>query len=709
MIKIWAFIEDRIRDEHVRIQLDAHRQIASIVDGLVLEFELPRRNFRLKRLQYNLVRALNNQPLPQNKTLQKLGIANREILILVCPEARRLMPKIQNLLDEIKSEIYDQATGKLKEQVTDEVWKRVKRKLEQLDKTQTKDLRYRRYRQWLDIVDHIGGPNLIIEWTEKAINLFKGKSVVGGLLKIGITTAISIAMYHVAIGLTGPPIARPNPTEVAYQMVVPTETSIPTLTVMATDVLPMASPTSIEVAHHTVVPTGTSIPTLTSTATDVPPTASPTPTLNLDLDDDGLPNDIENKLGTDPKNPDSDSDGLSDSDEFEKFNSDPLVSDSDEDGLLDGDEVWVYGTDLLRADSDGDGLKDGEEVLVYGTAPTSSDTDGDSLQDGTEIFSTGTKPLLWDTDDDALSDGEEVNIFGTDPFQPDSDIDGLTDGDEVSKFGTDPLNPDTDGDSLMDGEGEHNLVYQVWGGFADPLKADTDGDRYEDGTEMNEGTNPLDPESFPSPRVEVSLWAEPATYSGVCPITANFHGAISWDARTEGQVTYTFIYNERPFTETETLYFKAAGTKDVFANLTRKGGSGDTITGEVWLEVSAPVEVTSDPAYFEIYCERSAPPVQISPPDGSIFEHYPRTTTVTWAEVQGAYSYGVEVDCYHCCAVDEWCTDVGQTWIVTSEIYKTNYTFDYVGAQPGRWRVWAIYPDGTEGPKSGWWEFRYLQ
>jgi len=678
MKKIWVFIEDRIRDEYVRIQLDAHRQIASIVDGLIIEFELPRRNFKLKQLQYDLVRARNNQPLPQNKTLQNLGIANREILILICPEARRIMPKIQHLLDEIKSEICDQATGKFKEQVTDEIWERVKQKVEQLEKTQPGDLRYRRYRQWLDMVDHIGGPNVIADWAEKVINLFQAKSVVGGLLKIGITSAFSIVVYLIATGSTGPPIPEP---------------------------------TSTEVRDQTVAPVATSTPTSTDTPTDVPPTAtvSPTPTTNPDLDDDGLPNGLENELGTDPENPDSDGDGLSDSAEFEEFNSNPLVPDSDEDGLLDSDEVWTYGTDLLNADSDGDGLKDGEEVLVYGTAPTSSDTDGDSLQDGTEIFSTGTNPLRWDTDEDTLSDGEEVNIFGTDPIQLDSDLDGLTDGDEVRTFGTDPWNSDTDEDGLPDGEGEHNSVSQVWGGFADPLNADTDGDRYEDGTEMNEGTNPLDPENFPAPRVEVSLWAEPANYSGVCPITANFHGGIAWDAPTEGRVTYTFIFNERPFTETDTLYFETAGTKDVFANLTRNGGSGDTITGDVWLQVSAPVEVSSEPAYFEIYCERPAPPVQISPPEGSVFEHYPRTTTVTWAEVQGVYSYGVEVDCYHCCAEGEWCTDVGQTWFVTSEIYETNYTFDFVGAQPGRWRVWAIYPDGTEGPKSGWWEFRYLQ
>jgi hypothetical protein len=101
-------------------------------------------------------------------------------------------------------------------------------------------------------------------------------------------------------------------------------------------------------------------------------------------------------------------------------------------------------------------------------------------------------------------------------------------------------------------------------------------------------------------------------------------------------------------------------------------------------------------------------PKQISPPNGSIFDHYPRTTTLDWSSVPDAYYYRVEIDCFDCCASGYWCTDVGQTWQV-KEVTGTEFTFDFVGAQPGRWRVWAVYYDNVEGPKSGWWTFEYLQ
>jgi hypothetical protein len=101
-------------------------------------------------------------------------------------------------------------------------------------------------------------------------------------------------------------------------------------------------------------------------------------------------------------------------------------------------------------------------------------------------------------------------------------------------------------------------------------------------------------------------------------------------------------------------------------------------------------------------------PAQLSPPDGSSFSHYPRTTTLEWSIVPDASYYRVEVDCFHCCASGYWCNDVGQTWLV-KEATGTEFTFDHVGAQPGRWRVWAVYYDGSEGPQTGWWTFEYLR
>ena len=80
----------------------------------------------------------------------------------------------------------------------------------------------------------------------------------------------------------------------------------------------------------------------------------------LDSDEDGLPDEAEAIVGTDPQNPDSDGDGLQDGDEFKK-GSNPMKSDSDGDGIDDMAEVEA-GTNPAKADTDFDGFTDGEEA-----------------------------------------------------------------------------------------------------------------------------------------------------------------------------------------------------------------------------------------------------------------------------------------------------------------------------------------------------------
>ena len=101
---------------------------------------------------------------------------------------------------------------------------------------------------------------------------------------------------------------------------------------------------------------------------------------------------------------------------------------------------------------------------------------------------------------------------------------------------------------------------------------------------------------------------------------------------------------------------------------------------------------------------------QLSPPDGTVFNHFPRTTTLEWSAVPDAASYTIEIDCYHCCEADKWCSDVDQNLTqLAPDLNDTSYTFEFVGAQPGRWRVWAVDARGQEGDKSGWWGFRYTE
>jgi len=183
----------------------------------------------------------------------------------------------------------------------------------------------------------------------------------------------------------------------------------------------------------------------------------------VDKDLDGLGKCDEEKLGTDPKNPDTDGDGLKDGEEVNKYFTSPLNPDADGDGLKDGDEVLKYRTDPLKADTDGDGLKDGDEVLKHKT-----------------------DPLETDSDSDGLSDGDELLKYKTDPLKADTDGDGLSDGDEVLKYKTDPQKTDTDSDALNDNE-------EIMTHKTDPLNADTDGGSVDDGTEVKRGTDPLDP------------------------------------------------------------------------------------------------------------------------------------------------------------------------------------------------------------------------
>jgi hypothetical protein len=72
---------------------------------------------------------------------------------------------------------------------------------------------------------------------------------------------------------------------------------------------------------------------------------------------------------------------------------DPLVAmeDPDRDSLTNLQE-FQQGTDPTNPDTDGDGLSDGDEVNKYHTNPLLADTDGDSIPDGVEI-QTGTNPL----------------------------------------------------------------------------------------------------------------------------------------------------------------------------------------------------------------------------------------------------------------------------------------------------------------------------
>jgi hypothetical protein len=99
-------------------------------------------------------------------------------------------------------------------------------------------------------------------------------------------------------------------------------------------------------------------------------------------------------------------------------------------------------------------------------------------------------------------------------------------------------------------------------------------------------------------------------------------------------------------------------------------------------------------------------PAQISPPDNAVLEHYPRRTTLVWRALDGAQSYTVEhtfLDTNETCEMEH-----DDTTLVPS-LSEPTFTYDFVGAQPGCWRVWAVDQSGVEGMMSPWWRFEYQQ
>ncbi|MDA7797690.1 gliding motility-associated C-terminal domain-containing protein [Flavobacteriaceae bacterium] len=193
-----------------------------------------------------------------------------------------------------------------------------------------------------------------------------------------------------------------------------------------------------------------------------------------DTDGDGIPNsldtdddndgvlDVEDDLPLDPSETiDTDGDGIGN-------NAD---TDDDGDGYSDSFEQ-IEGTDPLDPndfpfDNDGDGLSE-EEELALGTDPDNADTDGDGINDKLDAF-----PL--DSDISSDIDGDGI----ADDLEDDIDNDGVVN--EQDAF---PLDPNESADNDSDGIGDNSDI-------------DDDNDGYPDTTEINEGSNPLDPSSIP--------------------------------------------------------------------------------------------------------------------------------------------------------------------------------------------------------------------
>ncbi len=305
-----------------------------------------------------------------------------------------------------------------------------------------------------------------------------------------------------------------------------------------------------------------------------------------DTDSDGLTDWQEYELCSNPRDIDTDGDRLSDSEEI-ALQTNITYYDTDSDGLDDGTEIDL-GSDPKDMDSDDDGLSDYEEFNL-GTSPIKVDTDADGLNDKFETMSweitftnmTGrytvnvsSDATIADTDGDGLNDGlEYTNVNKSNPADPDTDGDGLNDDEEI-RIGTRPDNYDTDDDQISDGE---EIILGT-----DPTKSDTDGDNLSDSKEIELGTDPLlidtnldgindyeDPDSYSEHVDNVVLASEPdpstydlinklSNYTNVTVVSADEFMANHTDDRyivlvgrpdagngTVGNITYNILIDSQ--------------------------------------------------------------------------------------------------------------------------------------------------------------------
>ena len=240
---------------------------------------------------------------------------------------------------------------------------------------------------------------------------------------------------------------------------------------------------------------------VTDEADCVPETVDPDP------DGDGVPTVFEDANGN----------GVVDPGE-----TDPRDADSDDDGVPDGADGWYDsdgngapdamrdtdgdGTpDPLDPDRDGDLVNDGTELgVVPGTAPPDTDRTSPNFVPDADA-STRTDPDVRDTDGDGCWDGEEDRNHNgrldggeSDPATPgdcflDPDGDGLTTPEERLVAHTNPYDADSDDDGVVDGQdgvvdddgdGLIDRTLDTDGdGQRDPFDPDSDGDGLLDGTE----------------------------------------------------------------------------------------------------------------------------------------------------------------------------------------------------------------------------------
>jgi hypothetical protein len=165
-------------------------------------------------------------------------------------------------------------------------------------------------------------------------------------------------------------------------------------------------------------------------------------------------------VSTNPNDPDTDGDGLSDVEELKQGFYGELIGDN---YFLDPDFAAKYYTNATMADSDND-FGGSEEIRQVGNESRTLD-DWEETRGRTKVKITYANGFDDDGDGWIDEEGGEYLLFEpTNATNPDTDLDGWMDVDELfgidtkllwdqSRYGivrTDPKNPDTDGDGMLD-------------------------------------------------------------------------------------------------------------------------------------------------------------------------------------------------------------------------------------------------------------------
>ncbi len=97
-------------------------------------------------------------------------------------------------------------------------------------------------------------------------------------------------------------------------------------------------------------------------------------------------------------------------------------------------------------------------------------------------------------------------------------------------------------------------------------------------------------------------------------------------------------------------------------------------------------------------------PTQVAPANGSVFRHFPRELELIWNRLEGAQKYIVEVQIQNP-RDGSWHPHPGISGRFPTSDHRA--LIEFIGDQPGRWRIHAVDASGQESRTSDWWEFYF--